>query len=318
MSILVVGALHHDVIVETPTLPRVDETLPGKSVRYAFGGKGGNQAVQAARLGTDLGVPVAMAGCVGRDAPGDLMLETLSNAGVDTQQMQRVEEPTGMSVALSMPDGSYGAVIVSSSNVWLDYQQVSVDPSTSWVVLQNELPESVNTAIARSAKAAGANVLLNAAPAREMLEALLACVDLLVVNQVEATDLLAVDEAVFEPVQAAEKLRAQFSCDVIVTLGGDGLVVASSAGGELRGAYPLAAYALAAYPLAAYAVDVISTHGAGDSFIGALAVKLAGGCLLAEAARFASAAAALHVSSPIDARGQISLEAIEALAQTSS
>lgn len=313
MSILVVGALHHDVIVETSTLPRVDETLPGKSVRYTFGGKGGNQAVQAARLGTDLGVPVAMAGCVGRDAPGDLMLETLSNAGVDTQQMQRVEEPTGMSVALSMPDGSYAAVIVSSSNVWLDYQQVSVDPSTSWVVLQNELPESVNTAIARSAKAAGANVLLNAAPAREMPEALLACVDLLVVNQVEATDLLAVDEAVFEPVQAAEKLRAQFSCDVIVTLGGDGLVVASSAGGELRGAYPLAAY-----PLAAYAVDVISTHGAGDSFIGALAVKLAGGCVLAEAARFASAAAALHVSSPIDARGQISLEAIEALAQTSS
>lgn len=308
MSILVVGALHHDVIVQTPAIPRVDETLPCKSVDYTFGGKGGNQAVQAGRLGKYFGVPVAMAGCVGRDAPGDLMLETLAEAGVDTRQLQRVDEPTGMSVALSLPDGSYAAVIVSSSNFQLDYQQVRVDPNTGWVVLQNELLEAANSAFAQSAKDAGANVLLNAAPARAMNDALLANVDLLVVNQVEAADLLvadllAADEGGFQPVQTAEKLQAQFNCDVIVTLGGNGLVVASSAGTAFSAAYP---------------VQVISTHGAGDAFIGALVVKLASGEALAEAARFASAAAALHVSTPIEERQKISLDAIKALAQTSS
>lgn len=308
MSILVVGALHHDVIVQTPAIPRVDETLPGKSVNYAFGGKGGNQAVQAGRLGKHFGVPVAMVGCVGRDAPGDLMLETLAQAGVETGQVQRVDEPTGMSVALSLPDGSYAAVIVSSSNFQLDYQQVCVDSNTGWVVLQNELQEVANSAFAQSAKGMGAKVLLNAAPARAMSDALLANVDLLVVNQVEATDLLAVDllagdEGIFQPVQGAEKLQAHFNCDVIVTLGSDGLVIASTAGTAFSPACP---------------VQVVSTHGAGDAFIGALAVMLASGAALAEAARFASAAAALHVSTPIEEREKISLEAIKALAQLSS
>lgn len=303
MSILVVGALHHDVIVETPSIPRVDETLPGQSVRYAFGGKGGNQAVQAGRLGQQLGVAVAMTGCVGRDAPGDLMLKTLADAGVGCANIQRVDAPTGMSVALSLPDGSYGAVIVSASNILMEYQHATIDPSVSWVILQNELPDAINSALAQSAKAEGANVLLNAAPARVMSDALLACVDLLVVNQVEAADLLALDVGALESRSAADHLRARFACDVIITLGGDGLVVASNGGNTRREAFP---------------VEVVSTHGAGDAFIGALAVKLAKGSALTEAAHFASAAAALHVSLPVDARAEISLDAIEVLAQTGS
>lgn len=303
MSILVVGALHHDVIVETPGIPRVDETLPGKSVRYAFGGKGGNQAVQAGRLGIDLGVPVAMAGCVGRDAPGDLMAETLQSAGVDTANLQRVDAATGMSVALSLPDGSYGAVIVSSSNLLLDYQSVSLPSDLQWLVLQNELPEAVNLAFAQRAKGAKAKVLLNAAPARAMSHDLLQAVDVLVVNRVEAADMLGIAVDAVQTGTHAVRIRTRYGCDTVLTLGGDGLIIAGGDRCETLSAYP---------------VDVISTHGAGDAFIGALAVRLCQGDDLSSAARFANAAAALHVSTPIDQRDMISAQATESLAQTSS
>lgn len=303
MSILVVGALHHDVIVETPGIPRVDETLPGKSVRYAFGGKGGNQAVQAARLGQHMGVPVAMAGCIGRDAPGNLMLETLMRAGVDCVNVQRVDAATGMSVALSLPDGSYGAVIVSSSNLCFDYQSISLPHDLQWLILQNELPEAVNLAFAQRAKGAKAKVLLNAAPARAMSNDLLQAVDVLVVNKVEAADILSVAVDAVRTDTDAVRLRTRYGCDAILTLGGDGLVIAGDDGCETLSAYP---------------VDVISTHGAGDAFIGALAVRLCSGDDLVSAARFANVAAALHVSTPIDEREQISAQAIESLAHTSS
>lgn len=303
MSIFVVGALHHDVIVETPALPRVDETLPGDNVRYAFGGKGGNQAVQAGRLGRHFGLEVAMAGCVGRDAPGNLMLEALSDAAVDHTQIQQVDAPTGMSVALSLPDGSYGAVIVSSANLQLDPQLVQVPPSTRWLVLQNEIADQVNSAVAQKAKDVGAKVLLNAAPARSVSDLLLNLVDLLVVNRVEAADMLSLESDALQCAIAGEAMRIKFGCDVIITLGGEGWLMTTADGTVQH---------------AAHKVEVISTHGAGDAFIGALAVKLAGGAMLADAAQFASAAAALHVSTATELREQISLEAIEALAQTSS
>lgn len=303
MSILVVGALHHDVIVETPGIPRVDETLTGQSVRYAFGGKGGNQAVQAGRLGKHDGVLVAMAGCVGRDAPGDLTLETLMRAGVDCANLQRVDAATGMSVALSLPDGSYGAVIVSSSNLLLDYQLVSLPSDLQWLVLQNELPEAVNLAFAQRAKGAKAKVLLNAAPARAMSHDLLQAVDVLVVNRVEAADILGIAVNAVRAETDAVRIRTRYGCDTVLTLGGDGLVIAGGDGCETLSAYP---------------VDVISTHGAGDAFIGALAVRLCQGDDLSSAAHFANAAAALHVSTPVNERDMISAQAIESLAQTSS
>lgn len=303
MSILVVGALHHDVIVETPGIPRVDETLPGKSVRYAFGGKGGNQAVQAGRLGQHLGVSVAMVGCVGRDAPGELMLETLTQAGVDCANIQRVDAATGMSVALSLPDGGYGAVIVSSSNLFLDSQSVSLPTDLQWLILQNEIPEAMNLAFAQRAKVVGTKVLLNAAPARAMSQDLLQAVDVLVVNTVEAADLSGVAVEALQSDTVAVQLRDKHGCDVIITLGGEGLVVATDDGCQT---------------IPANRVNVVSTHGAGDAFIGALAVKLAGGSALVPAGHFASAAAALHVSTPVEQRQKVSLQCIESLAQSSS
>jgi ribokinase len=303
LTILVVGAIHHDVIVDAPSLPRLDETLPGSAVRYAFGGKGGNQAVAAGRLTKHDKISVAMAACVGSDTPGDQALDILADAGVATNQVQRVETPTGMSVAISLPDGGYGAVIVSGSNQKLDVDAIAIAPPTQWVVLQNELPLAANETIAEKAKRAGARVLLNAAPARPLDSDLAGQLDCLVVNRVEAADLLGLSAKTLDGKAAVLQLAANYGCAVIVTLGDQGLWFIDLDSAEF---------------LPAHEVSVISSHGAGDAFIGALTVALCRGQSLAAGVRYASAAAAMHVSTPIEERTLITDEMVQTLAQTSS
>ena len=95
-DVFVVGALHLDVIVNAPRLPRLDETLIGDAVDYAFGGKGGNQAVSAARMGAK----TAMAGRVGNDRFGEQILAVLQSSGVDHTRVHSDDGASGMSVAI--------------------------------------------------------------------------------------------------------------------------------------------------------------------------------------------------------------------------
>ncbi|WP_298837989.1 ribokinase [uncultured Roseobacter sp.] len=261
MSLLVAGSLHLDVVVRAPRLPEIDETLPGHSVEYVFGGKGGNQAVAAARMGAD----VHFAGCAGNDRFGDMLRDSLQRAGPDLSQLQTDEGPSGMSTAIVDDQGDYGAVIVTGANARMDAEAVTVPPAASLVLLQNELPESVNLTIARKARAAGVPVWLNAAPARPLCDDLRALVDLLIVNRVEA----------------AFYAESSGATDVLRTLGAEGV--------EYKGII---------YP--AFVTDVVSTHGAGDMFVGALAARIDAGAGIKEALAFAQGAASLHVS----ARGQ--------------
>lgn len=295
MSILVVGAIHHDVIVAAPAIPRLDETLPGTGVAYELGGKGANQALAAARFGASKGVKVAMAGSIGSDDAGLAARNALQAAGVDATGLQQGQTATGMSIAISLPDGSYGAVIVSGANLEFGADALQIAPGTRWLVLQNELPASVNLAAARKARAAGARVLLNAAPTRSLEADLLALTDLLVVNALEAEDLLQQHSA-----HPARDLRQRLGCACIVTRGGQGLDIAEHEGST---------------HIPAHRVNVISTHGAGDAFIGALVVQLAPGKTLRAAASFANTAAALHVSTPVEERARISEGDVLALSQ---
>ena len=284
MSVLVCGSLHLDVLVQAPHLPAQDETVTGRAVTYAFGGKGGNQAVAAARMGAK----VAMAGCIGGDDFGERLLSGLDGAGVDRTQVSVVPGPSGMSVAVVEDGGAYGAVIVSAANLAQD-GAVAVPRGTSWLLLQSEIPEGANIAAAARARAAGAQVMLNAAPARALPPALLALTDLLIVNRVEAAQALGRHDLP-DPLAAARALRGLGPARVIVTLGGDGLVLAEGDG---------------ARHLAARKVAVVSTHGAGDAFIGALAARLDAGDDLAAACAFAQAAAALHVATAPEQRHAI-------------
>jgi ribokinase len=293
--LLCAGSLHHDVIIDAPALPRVDQTLAGHGVRYAFGGKGGNQAIAATRAGAE----VHMAGAVGSDEAAMTLREALDAAGVRRAGVQTHPGASGMSVAVSLPDGSYGAVIVSGANLRFQAEAVVFPRGCAALLLQAEIGEATNLALARRAREAGLRVVLNAAPAREMGADLLRLVDLLVVNRGEAADLLGRAEDGLDATRAAEDLAARGPAAVIVTLGGEGLVIAAGGGLTLQ---------------PAHRVPVISTHGAGDAFVGATAAEWARGAPLGHAAAFGQAAAALHVSLPVDRRAAINEAAIRATA----
>src|SRR5215211_1778207 len=167
--VVVVGSLHYDIMVDAPDRPRKGETVTGYSWRPKFGGKGGNQAVAAAKAGAD----VRMAGAGGVDAS---RVARLPGAG------------SGMSVAISDAGGDYGAVIVSGANLLVDPAALA-EPGL-WqgaraLILQNELPDAINISAARAARTAGATVCLNAAPYRPLPGELAALIDVLVVNAIE-------------------------------------------------------------------------------------------------------------------------------------
>jgi ribokinase len=289
--IYVVGSLHLDVIVEAPRLPRLDETLTGHAVSYRFGGKGGNQAAAAARMGAR----VAMAGAVGSDAFGETLLAELDRAGVNHARVVRVQGASGMSAAILDAEGNYGAVIVSGANLTVTGEGAPPQGATH-LILQNEIPEPANLAAARAARAVRARVILNAAPARAMAPALLALTDILIVNRGEAEALTGLSNFG----SAADALRARGPTTVIVTLGADGLLChAEGAPGFAAPAFPARA---------------ISAHGAGDMFAGALAARLDAGEALRPALRFAQAAAALHVTTPPEKRAALRPEAVAELA----
>ena len=210
--ILVMGALHHDVVVDAPRLPRLDETLVGHAVDYRFGGKGGNQAVAAARLGAE----VAMIGRVGQDAAGAAMLAELDRAGVERSGVQEVAGASGMSVAITDATGGYGAVIVSAANLLNDGRD-ALPERFGICLMQNEVPEAANLALA--ARLPGdVRLILNAAPARPIDPALLARCGLLVVNRVEAADMARMDD----PADASCALAAAGPCGGDRHAGGGG------------------------------------------------------------------------------------------------
>lgn len=291
VEILVAGALHLDVVVDAPHLPATDETVVGASVAYRFGGKGGNQAVMAARMGSVAG----MAGRVGRDRFGAQLLAALDAAGVDRSQVRQTDGASGMSVAIVDAGGNYGAVIVSGVNRDIRADDIALHAGLRVLLLQNEIPQDVNLALARRVPDE-TTVILNAAPACDVRPELLARTDILVVNRVEAAQMTGT--AIAAPLEAAGALAAKGPKEVIVTLGAEGLVACAPPHGVLT--------------MPAPAVPVASTHGAGDAFTGALAAELSRGASLHGALRFAQAAAALTVQTPPDDRGRIGEASVRA------
>lgn len=280
--VVVVGSLHYDIMVDAPDRPRKGETVTGHAWRPKFGGKGGNQALAAAKAGAQ----VRMAGAVGDDGFGRFLLEALDAGGVDAAHVERLANTgSGMSVAISDAGGDYGAVIVSGANLRLDPERLA-NPGL-WqdaraVMLQNEIPDGLNLAAARAARKAGAMVCLNAAPYRPLSEELTALVDLLVVNAIEAEELCGVPVTdLAAAAKAARALAGRFAA-VVVTAGGAGV-----AGSGPKGVPTV---------LPAVPVTLVSTHGAGDAFVGALVASLAAGGSFAASLDIANRTAAAHVA----------------------
>ena len=278
IDVAVVGSLHLDILVAAPRLPGRDETLVGSSWHYKCGGKGGNQAVAAARFGAR----TAFGGQTGRDDFGDRLRANLVAAGVDIVHVGTdPAQGSGMSVAISEDSGEYGAVVVSGANLGIDAAAIVSAWEPLWsarvLLLQNEIPEAVSLAAAKAAKAKGARIVLNAAPARKMSAEFLSLVDVLVVNRVEAAMLAGTSDMA----AALAGLHAP-TRDVVLTRGGDGLMLMTRDGGRTD--------------TPALPVKLVSSHGAGDCFCGALAARLAAGDGIEAACRFATEAAGKFVS----------------------
>ena len=295
--VVVLGSLHLDILVHATDRPKKGETLPGSAWGYKAGGKGGNQAVAAAQFGAR----ASMVGRVGNDDFGKRLLSHLRDAGVDTEHVSTDPEAgSGMSVAIIDAEGDYGAVIVSGANLRLSNKDLEeareIIRNAQVLVLQNEVLETINVAAAQLAKSYRVRVIVNAAPARPLEPDLSANVDLLVVNAVEAEMMCGVPVTSLPAATEAAALLSKQVANVVVTAGGLGLAVAE------RGNTP---YAEIAHP-----VQLVDTHGAGDAFIGALAARWAGGAPVAQAVRFANAAAALFVSTPADQKKAVTSDQV--------
>ena len=292
--VTVVGSLHYDVMVRAPYLPRAGETLIGSAWWWKPGGKGGNGAMAAARHGAS----VEMIGSLGDDDFGERLRASLAEAGVGTGSVRMSAQGSGMSVAMTQDDGDYAAVVVSGANRDIDPEQVAASADAirgaHVLLLQNEIDAAANAAAAELARVAGTTVVLNAAPARPP-EAMAGLVDVLVVNSVEAEMLGAGPVHDLGSAAAAARELLSVAPTAIVTAGPAGVA---------------AAWGEESIRLHAHEVTVPDAHGAGDVFVGALAARLAGGEPLADALRYANAAAALHVGTPDEERDAIGPEAV--------
>lgn len=279
--VTVVGSSNIDHVVLLPHLPAVGQTVLGGAYLQAFGGKGANQAVAAARLGAD----AAFVTCVGDDPLTAEMLRSFDADGIDLGLASRLAGRVS-GVALVLVDGEGNNYLAVDSGANADLTVADVErageriAASSVLVLQNEVPAAATLRAADIALEAGVRRLLNYAPFGPGLEG--AATDLLVVNESEATGLTGI--GVGDPAsatEAAQRARRLGFAEVVVTLGAGGALVAD-ASGETH--------------VPARRVAAIDTTAAGDTFCGALAVALAEGRSLREAARFATAAAALCVS----------------------
>ncbi|MCC8405499.1 ribokinase [Paraburkholderia sp. MMS20-SJTN17] len=282
--VTVVGSLNMDLVVRSPRLPQPGETLAGRTFAQVAGGKGGNQAVAAARLGAQ----VSMLGCVGADANGAQLRAGLEAEHIDCAAVETGREPSGVALIVVDDASQNTIVIVAGSNGEVTPATIARHQATlaaaAVVVCQLETPpESVRAALAE-ARRLGKTVILNPAPATGPLPAdWLPLIDYLIPNEIEAAALsgLPVDSP-DDAARAAAALRAAGARNVLVTLGARGVHAA------LEGA--------AATLYDPPHVEAVDTTAAGDTFIGGFAAQLAQGAGVEAAIRFAQRAAALSVT----------------------
>ncbi|XUW86996.1 ribokinase [Burkholderia sp. M6-3] len=282
--VAVVGSLNMDLVARAPRLPHPGETLAGRTFAQVAGGKGGNQAVAAARLGAQ----VSMLGCVGADANGAQLRAGLEAEGIDCAAVETGREATGVALIV-VDDASQNAiVIVAGSNGEVTPDTIArheaVLSAADVVICQLETPLDTVQAALATARRLGKTVILNPAPATGPLPAeWLPLIDYLIPNELEAATLTGLPVgSPEEAATAAAVLRAAGARNVLVTLGPRGVQAA------LEGAAP------ALYD--APKVKAVDTTAAGDTFIGGFAAQLAQGASVEAAIRFAQRAAALSVT----------------------
>jgi len=280
--VTVLGSLNMDISVTVPRLPEPGATVLGSAARFTPGGKGANQAVAAARLGG----AVSMVGCVGDDDFGRQLVAGLRDESVNAGAVRTVPGvPTGLAMISVDAAGENMITVAPGANHEVGEEQVAAAGRADGrvLVICAEIPVSaIRTAVAQSTRH-----VLNLAPAPPDAAAIVAGgVDWLVVNEGEAAAVLGRPvSGLAEAAQAAAALVQAGARHAVVTAGAHGAVLVTAA-------------AAAADTIEAFKVQAVDTVGAGDAFVGALAVALAAGVPAAEAVRAAAAAGATAATRP--------------------
>lgn len=268
--ITVVGSINMDLVVRTDRFPKQGETALGDLYTTVPGGKGANQAVAAARLGSN----VHMIGAVGTDAFGDELLQNLKAEAVETSLVKRVDGTSGIANIL-LSDGDNRIIVVPGANHRIKADEMAAFEGqlvkSDVVVMQLELPIPVVQQTLEICHQHGVPVILNPAPADGFVAELLPFVTYLTPNETEAEELFGA---------GWENMLEQYPNRLIVTLGSQG---ARYYDGRQH------------VFVEGFKTHVVDTTGAGDTFNGAFAVALEEKMPFEAAVRFANAAASLSV-----------------------
>ncbi len=286
--VTVLGSMNMDISVSVPELPRPGATVLGSAAQFAPGGKGGNQAVAAARLGAE----VRMAGCVGEDDFGVRLLEALDAEAVDTSAVRQVPgTASGLALIPVDPSGENMVTVAAGANETAGEEEVraAFAHPVDVLIISAEIPAPAITAAlsrAREAHESGPDgtaaliCLLNLAPVPPRVGDMLAAgVDWLVVNEIEAAAVLG------HPVSGLADAAAATG-DLLAAGAARAVVTAGAAGAAYAG--PDGAVTVPGFP-----VRAVDSVGAGDTFVGALATAIGAGADPESAVRAASAAAAV-------------------------
>ena len=287
MGISVIGSNNTDLITYITRLPIEGETIEAPDFEMGFGGKGSNQAVAAARLGTS----VRMLTCVGDDSFGTSTLANYEANGIDTAFVKRIEGTSGVAPIFVDEASRNRIIIVKGANNGLLPEDVEAAADavagTSLIVCQLEIRMETVVAAIELGERLGVPVLLNPAPATPDLDlALAAKCEYLVPNESELSLLTGMPVSKDEEVRAAAEVLLDAGCpNVVVTLGSRGVWWLSSSGDDAR--------------LPQFDADAVDTTGAGDAFIGCFAHCLSEGVDTADALELANA----YAASSVTARG---------------
>ena len=299
--ICVVGSINMDLVVRAPRFPRAGATVLGGVFETYPGGKGANQATAACRLGAQ----VTLVGCIGGDDEGSRMRGVLAADGLDIHHVRTCEKHrTGVAVITVVPGGDNTIVVAPGANSRVT--PADVDAASQAIreadvlLLQAEIPVETNRRAIEVARQAETSVILNAGPAENAPVELMSDIDVLVVNRGEAETILGLEEDV-RATGLARRLATLGPASVVLTLGPQGAVHFD--GTDLT-------------TFEAFSVTPVDATGAGDAFVGALAVRRSEGARLREAVRFACAAGA-HATMVVGANPSLpTREQVEAILAT--
>lgn len=284
-NVAVVGSYGAGLTMQIDKMPEAGETLHAKSFDSGHGGKGSNQAVGAARLGAATSLLTA----VGDDAYGHSAKALWENEGIDSSKVVTTEEPTMVGFILVEPNGENRIAIAPGALSCLDEASIETFKSSieaaDMLIVSMEIPLAAVTAAIDFAFASETPVLLNPAPAQPLPPELLRKVSVITPNQSEARILLGIDtQESGDESEIAQRIFNATGGSVVMTRGAQGAIVVDENGlTEIPAVTPEA---------------VVDTTGAGDAFTAALAVSLAEGSPILDAARFAAAAGSHAVTRP--------------------